>query len=125
MSTGSFVSSKYENGLNNDIHFIKVQPETLTLQIGSTTNTAPTGNINNQKRAFVGSRRRRGAVCARKVGLRVTASGPNEYLEGSVLYVPVLRPAALQAMLDPEGQTGTYNGASVEVIGSSAERINQ
>ena len=124
MSTGSFVNTRYEDGANGDIHPIRVQPETLTLDITGTTNPAPTGNINSERRAFVSSRRRRGAVCARLIGLKVTNSGPNEYLEGSTLYVPILRPTTYATLLGKLGQSGTYNGATVEVIGSSGERIN-
>lgn len=125
MSTGSFVNSRYEDSQNGDIHFIKVQPETLDFQIGSTVNLAPTGAINNQKRAFVSSRRRRGAVCARKIGIRITAAGPNNYKVGSIIYVPVLRPSNYIAMIEPEGQLGIYNGSACEVVGGSAERYNQ
>ena len=124
MSTGAFVESRYQNGLNNEIHAIRVQPETLELDIGGVVNAAPVGAINSDLRAFSSSRRRRGAVNARKVGLLVTDGGPNEYEEGSTLYVPVLRPATLASYLLPPNQTGTYNGATVRVIGSSAERIN-
>lgn len=125
MSTGSFVNSKYEDGLNGDIHFIQVQPETLDLQINATVNLAPTGAINSEKRAFVSSRRRRGAVCARKVGIKITEAGPNNYKVGSVIYVPVLRPSNFLAMIEPPGQLGQYNGSACQVIGSSAERYNQ
>jgi hypothetical protein len=124
MSTGAFVASKYTDSLNGNIHPIRVQPETLTLTIGGQANAAPAGAINSALRAFSSSRRRRGAVCARKVGLVVTAGGDNEYEVGSILYVPVLQPTTLATYLDPPDQTGTYNGASVRVVGSSGERYN-
>lgn len=124
MSTGEFVESKYENGLNGAIHPIRVQPETLTLTIDGIVNGAPAGDIDSDLRAFSGSRNRRGAVNARKVGLEITAAGPNEYLVGSTIYVPVLIPETLGSYLLPSGKTGTYNGASVRVIGSSPERVN-
>lgn len=124
MSTGAFTKSRYTDGLNGDIHAARVQPETLTLNIGGTVNAAPTGDINSAIRAFSSSRRRRGAVCMRKVGLEVTAAGPNEYEVGSILYVPVMQPATLAGYLDPPDQTGTYNGATVRVVGSSGERYN-
>lgn len=124
MSTGAFVATRYENGLNGGIHPARVQPETLTLSIGGTANAAPAGAISSPIRAFASSRRRRGAVCMRKVGLLITAAGANEYLVGSTIYVPVLQAATLSAYLDPPDQTGTYNGASVRVIGSSGERYN-
>lgn len=124
MSTGAFVESRYQNGLDGGIHPIRVQPETLTLNIGGVANAAPAGPVDNALRAFSGSRRRRGAVNARKVGLLITASGANGYEEGSTVYVPVLVAANLASYLIPANQTGTYNGATVRVIGSSPERIN-
>lgn len=124
MSTGSFISSKYENGLDGGIHPIRIQPETVTLTIGDATNTPPEGAVSRELRAFSGSRRRRGSVNARKVGLLVTAGGSAGYEVGSTIYVPVLQPSVLAAMLIPADQTGTYNGASVRVIGSSPERLN-
>lgn len=124
MSTGAFVASRYENGINGDIHPIRIQPETLALTIGVEQNTAPAGAANSELRAFSGSRNRRGAVNPRKIGLEITAGGENDYLVGSIVYVPILRPAAFANMILPADQTGTYNGATVRVVGSSPERIN-
>jgi hypothetical protein len=124
MSTGPFISAKYANGLDGGIHPIRIQPETLGLTINGNANGEPAGDIDSDLRAFSSSRNRRGAVNARKVGLEITASGPNGYLVGSVIYVPVLEPATLASYLLPAGQTGTYNGADVRVVGSSPERIN-
>jgi len=124
MSTGEFVAAKYQNGLNGDIHPIRIQPETLGLTIGQIVNGEPAGAIDSDLRAFSSSRNRRGAVNARKVGLEILTSGPNGYEVGSTIYVPVLIPETLGAFLLPADQEGTYNGATVKVIGSSPERVN-
>ncbi len=124
MSTGSFVDSIYRsNKPDQNLHPIRVQPETLTLTLGGTENTAPAGPATSELRAFSSSRKRRGAVNARKVGLEVTASGPNGYLLGSQIYVPWLNPATFYDVTLEDDVTGTYNGASVRVIGSSEEKI--
>lgn len=124
MSTGAFEKSKYVDGLNGDIHPCRIQPETRGLTIGGTANAAPAGDVNSSIRAFATGTRRRGAVCMRKIGVTVTASGPNGYEVGSILYIPVLQPETLAGYLDPPDQTGTYNGATVQVVGSSGERYN-
>lgn len=124
MSTGAFVASVYTNGLNGDTHAARVQPETLTLSIGGAVNTAAAGPPTSALRAFSSQRNRKGAVNMRKVGLEILDGGDNDYLEGSVIYVPVMQPATLASYLIPQDQEGTYNGATVRVIGSSAERYN-
>lgn len=125
MSTGAFVESVYESGKPApNLHPIRVQPETLTLTIDGTANSAGGAEATSELRAFSSSRNRRGAVNARKVGLEITAGGDAGYEVGSTIYVPVMTAATLSAYLFPAGKTGTYNGASVRVIGSSPERIN-
>lgn len=125
MSTGAFVEAVYESGKPvPNLHPIRVQPETLTLTIDGAANSTAAADPTSELRAFSSSRNRRGAVNARKVGLEITASGDNGYEVGSVVYVPVMTAATLSDYLFPAGKTGTYNGASVRVIGSSPERIN-
>jgi hypothetical protein len=124
MSTGSFVDSIYQsNKPSSNLHPIKVQPETLTLTLDGTANTAPAGPTTSELRAFSSSRKRRGAVNARKVGLEVTSAGPNEYKVGSQIYVPWLDPDTFYTVTLGDNITGTYNGAGVKVIGSSEEKI--
>lgn len=124
MSTGAFIESFYENGLNGDIHPIRIQPETAALTIGGTENTPPAGPATSELRAFSSQRNRRGAVNARKIGFEVTAAPAGTYEVGSTIYLPILQPATLAAMLFPPNQTGTYNGATIRVVGSSPERVN-
>ena len=124
MSTGAFIESRYENGLDGGIHPIRIQPETAQLSIGGTVNAPPAGAIDSELRAFSGSRNRRGAVNARKVGIEITDGGDNGYEVGSVVYVPVLQAANLAAFLIPANQVATYNGATGRVVGSSPERVN-
>lgn len=124
MSTGSFVDSIYQSNRPTDnLHPIRVQPETLTLTLGGQANTAPAGPTDSELRAFSASRKRKGAVNARKVGIEVTAAGPNDYLVGSQLYVPWLDPDTFYDIILGDNVTGTYNGATVKVIGSSEEKI--
>ena len=124
MSTGNFVNALYQNGLDGAVHPCRVQPETLTADIGGTVNAAAAGPQSSNLRAFSSERNRRGAVNMRKIGFRITAGGDNGYLVGSVIYIPVFQPANLAAMLIPANQTVSYNGATGVVVGSSPERVN-
>ena len=121
MSTGAFQTSKYLASYSGDVHPIRIQPETLGLTIDGTANAAPAGDVANSLRAIASGGRRVG-LTPRKLGVRITASGPNGYLVGSALYVPWLNEATFQSVVSTLGATGTYNGADVEVIGSSPER---
>lgn len=123
MSTGSFIKSIYQSNFTaNNLHPITIQPETLELEIGGVANSAPAGPATSALRAFVSSRKRKGAINVRKIGVEVTASGTSGLSVGTVLYIPWLNPATFESRLFPADQTGTYyDGATVQVVGSSPE----
>lgn len=120
MSTGAFIFSRYRSWYTTDVHPIRIQPETLTLTIGTTSNAAPTAAVDNNQRVVVSGGRRIG-IRPRKLGVRITDGGENDYLVGSVIYVPWLNDATFFTVAAQAGATGTYNGAQVEVIGNSPE----
>jgi hypothetical protein len=117
MSAGNFVRSRYESDAGN-IHPIRVQPETIAASIGSA-NTAPTGAIDVAISARVSGGSRQLGLTARRVRLAFTAGVPTDYAEDSVVSIPILTPAVFNAIA--VGQTGTYLGQSVEVVGKTAE----
>lgn len=123
MSTGGFIKSIYRSNFNaNNLHPITIQPETLELELGGVTNSAPAGPATSALRAFVSSRKRRGAVNARKIGIEILTPGTSGLEVGSVLYVPWLNPTTFDSRLFPADQEGTYyGGATVRVVGSSPE----
>lgn len=121
MSAGAFVRSRYESN-SGEIYPIRVQPETLALQIGSTANAAPTGAITAEVSARANGSRRTLGMNARSVTVTFTGTPPDGYATNSTLTVPVLTPELWDSAA--KGTTGTYLGVAIEVVGKSAEAAN-
>jgi hypothetical protein len=121
MSAGDFVISTYETAAGNFAK-IRVQPETLTLTIDSTANSAGAGPVNQQASAIANGSRRGIGVNARRVRLEWTGSPPTGYDPNGILTVPVLTPALFNAI--DKGDEGTYLGAGVRVVGVTPEYVN-
>ena len=119
MSFGSFRASKYELD-NGDIHPIRVQPETEALSIGGA-NDAPTGAISGQGSATVGKGIRENGIGARLVSLRWDGAPPTGYDPTGTIRLPILQKTLFDAI--SLGDTGTYLGGTVVVVGKSPERI--
>lgn len=117
MSAGSFVRSKYEAD-NGDIHPIRVQPETLTANLGAA-NSAPVSDVDVSLFASARKSKRSYGLGARTVRVRFTATAPTGYAQNQILSVPVLTPATYLAA--QTAQTGTYLGVAVEIVGTSPE----
>lgn len=119
MSSGAFVSSKYESNAE-DIYPIRIQPETLALTLGSATNTAPTAAVDQVVRAKVSGSRRAYGVHTRTVTVELTAA-LDDYEEGSLITLPWLQADTWEA-LAPD-TTGTYLGVACRLAGKSPEKI--
>lgn len=119
MSSGAFTSSKYEAN-SGDIYPVKVQPETLTLALGSATNTAPTGAADQTIRAKVSGSRRGYGVHCRTVTIQFTAD-KDEYVENATITLPWLQQTSWEALVPDV--TGTYLGTACKLVGKSPERI--
>lgn len=126
MSAGAFTTVAYRSTRQpTRVSPIKVQPETTGLSV--TIAGAPVINqsgealtaINNPTRVRVsGSRRRRGMKAGTIRFKFVDATtAPGNYLQNSVLSLPILNPA-LNAASD--GATGTYLGAAITVVGETS-----
>ncbi len=123
MSAGSFSRSKYQSAITANIYGVRVQPETLALQIGSGTNTPPAGDINQSSRAsVVGGRRNRGVNCRKVRFTFADGATPTGYKVGSVLTLPIMTQSFFDTIL-PD-QTGSYLGAAIVVIGTTPEYRN-
>lgn len=119
MSAGAFTNSKYESN-SGSIYRIRVQPETAAATIGGTANTAPAGAIDQEVSAQVSGGKRSIGMNARTISLSFTGSLPTGYAGPSVR-IPVLQSATYDAWTATAGQTGTYLGVAVEVLGQSPE----
>lgn len=120
MSAGAFTISKYESD-SGTIYPIRVQPETLTANLGSA-NAAPAGTVDGTVLARARKNRRGYGVGARTVRVRFTGAAPDDYAPNQTLSIPVLTPDVFNAII-PNSTTGTYLGAAILVIGKSPESV--
>lgn len=121
MSNGPFLRAFYSSAITGKIHPIRIQPESASLVIDGVTNTIPAGPADDPRQMKISQRRGIGKF-AQKVGVRVTGAGTSGFAVGTVHYVPWLNGSTLASVIEPLGKTGSYLGASVEVIGYSPER---
>jgi len=125
MSAGAFVVTKYaaSYGSGNQIHPIRVQPETLTATIGGEENSAPTGAITNPIQCRVSGGKRQIGLLARYINIEFPATGqPSGYRAGGSTRIPALTTAFYN--LAVKGATVTYLGASCKVTSRSRERVD-
>lgn len=123
MSEGSFITATYESD-NGDFHNIRVQPETLTLNIGGTANAEAAGPVDSDLRAMVSRGRNSVGLNARLVRLEVEVSGTTDIEEGSILTLPWLDPGTFGDVTRPAGQAFTYrDGITGRVSGNSPEKF--
>lgn len=121
MSAGNFVRSRYEAD-SGAVHPIRVQPETLTLTLGGSTNGPADGTVTNGISARVSGGRRQLGLTARKVTIQfVSGTVPAGYQEGGTISLPWLDPTTFAAL--GAGATGLYQSAAVELVGKSAESV--
>ena len=121
MSNGPFTLTFYETDEAN-IATIRVQPETLTLTIGTTPNAAVSGPATAGFPSAQTSQSRRAlGVNARRVRC-VYEAGATAGLPGLSITLPWLDPATFATI--SAGETGTYNGEPVQLRTKLDEVIN-
>jgi len=120
MSSGPFTDTRYAAD-SGDVYGITVQPETLSLTIATVANDPPAGPVDQPVLARVSGSRRGYGVFARTARVRVTAAGTSGLTIGSVITLPLLNGDIYDVARKPN--TGTYNTATVAVVGRSPERI--
>lgn len=120
MSSGPFQRSRYETDAG-DVARIRVQPETLALSINAQTNAPPAGAIDIPGSANVNAGRRSNGINARLVRVTWTGAAPAGYKADGVISLPWLVADTFAALIP--GQTGTYLGQPVELVGKTGESI--
>ncbi len=109
---------KYEAD-NGDIHPIRVQPETLTAQFGSTANAAPAGAVNSGFNAKVSKNRRGYGLKARTVHFKWKTTAPDGYDPNGIIGIPVLKQSLFNA-IEPKSE-GTYLANTIVVLWKTPE----
>lgn len=122
MSAGEFEVSRYNLSVENGggIAPIRVQPETLQATINGVANDPPTGAVTLPVFVKVSKTRREYGIGPRKVLLRFPDGAFDDYT-GDDIEIPVLQASTAAAWTN--GQTGTYLGQNVEVVGRSPESV--
>ncbi len=127
MSAGATLpNARYESD-SGIIFPIRIQPETITLNLNSNTNTLPSGSVTlDVPSARVGSGRNSFGVNARLVRVRFTGAIPPGYLANGVITLPVLTPANYASYIKNSTGIYTLNGTDYPVIfaGRTPEKIN-
>jgi hypothetical protein len=122
MSAGQFSTGNFYQSDAGDIYTVRVQPETLALTIGASSNNSATGPATVEGSARVQMGNREFGVKCRRVTLRWTGAVPTGYYENQILSVPCLTSAFYNAVT--KGATGTYLGQPVEVVSKIAQVAN-
>ena len=115
MSQGRFVRTFYELD-NGEIARARVQPETIA---GFNTPVGGPATVPGSAR-MQGSRRRQG-INARHITGAWVGTPPTGYDDRTPVRVPVMSPAVYNGL--ELGDTVNYLGASLEIIGKTAEKI--
>ena len=115
MSAGTFIRSFYQLD-NGSIARARVQPETI-----AGFNAAPAGPATVPGSARMGGGRRRFGINARFITGVWSGAAPTGYDSNGVIRIPILTTAAYNAI--NLGDTLTYLGASLSVIGKTGEKV--
>ncbi len=126
MSAGVFVRTFYQAsyGDEDEVHPIRVQPETIEAAIDSTTNVSAATEITNPISALVSRSRSAKGLIARiiYIELRTGESPPEGYSERSRTKIPCMTEAFYNAAIAPGDPVVEYLGSNWRVVGSSEER---
>lgn len=123
MSSGGFNLKRYQASADTaNYHPIRVQPETLALEIAGTANAEPAGALNAYPSAVVSRGQRALGLNARTVTVKFVGAGPEGYQAQGTIRLPWLTAATFAPIR--KGQTGTYLGQAIEVVGKTPEYAN-
>lgn len=121
MSNGPFSFTNYETN-DGVIVGIRVQPETLALELDSVSNAAPAGTpAAGYPSAQTSQSRRAIGINARRVTCVYTDAATGD-LPGLRITLPWLVLSTFNAL--PRNATGTYNGQPVRLANTLGEEIN-
>lgn len=116
MSAGRFEDGKYQAS-GGGIFACRAQPESKQLVLNGVSNAYPAGDVDQPYpiRLRVGKRTR--GLVPRTVTVRFTGAVPAGYLEGGTHEVVVFQNTTFASYTETAGQTGTYLGSPVVMVG--------
>ncbi len=119
MSAGQFQYARYAAD-GGGIYRIRVQPETLALNIGAA-NASAGGTINQAGTVRATGSRRSFGIVARRFAVKFTGTPPEGYAANSIIQLPILTPSVFNGA--NLGDTGSYLGGTVELVGKIGESV--
>lgn len=120
MSTGKFEKHFYLSNKTGLVHPIRVQPETLTLNVGGVANASAAGPATSPISAQVSQSKRSLGLNARTVTIKFPTTAPTGYKVDSPITLPWLNGTAdFDAFA--AGDSVSYLGGTGEVVGTTAE----
>lgn len=120
MSAGSFSNQIY-TAQNDETHNIKVQPETLALNINGQTNAADVGPATSLFWAETNRGSTEYGLRPRKVNFRWLTAAPDGYSGSARLSLPLLNKAISAVAVT--GALGVYLGSDIVVTGGQVESV--
>lgn len=120
MSSGAFLLTKYELNGGATIVPIRVQPDTVSFDVGGTTNAAVGGAINLSVSAYTRKSTRSYGIGARGVTISWNGSAPADY-EDENLSIPILSEAFFNNV--NVGDNATYLGTACTIVSKKQEQL--
>lgn len=123
MSAGAFTISAYASNVLGTTHRIRIQPETLALQLGATANAAPAGPAVLPS-AVVSKSQRSAGINARTVTIKFPVGGaPTGYKADSPITLPWLQNNTAFTGAVPGVTVVTYLEETAILVGTNAEAV--
>lgn len=124
MSAGRFVRTRYEAVYDNtQVHPIRVQPETLDLELGGVANAGSENASTTPISAVVSRNKRARGLRPALVSLQWTGSSPSPAGNVGITTIPLLNPdiRAIAAVADSDTEVSYLGVATWTVAGYTAE----
>lgn len=122
MSAGAFTISSYASNVTGTNHPIRIQPETLAIQLGGVANAAPAG-ATVLPSAQVSQSKRSLGINARTITFKFPEGGaPDDYKELSPITVPWLQNNAAFVGAVPGITAVTAYGQTAILVGTTNEK---
>lgn len=125
MSAGNFTTSKYQAsyGSADQVHPIRLQPETIAATGGGESNDPPVDDVNNPISAIASRGNRQLGLRPRYIRCELAGTPPTNYSENSIAKIICLTLNFYNAVAI-KGTTVTYLGTTWTVVGFQPERAS-
>lgn len=120
MSSGAFITTRYQLDDTTTIVPVRLQPETVAMTDGTVANDPPAGSVTLSTHAKARKGNREYGIGCRGITVSWEGSPPANY-EDDNLFIPVLTPVAFAAY--NVGDTVTYLATTATVVSKKSESL--